>query len=320
MIATEDILKRKYITPNPDPILLALGEHLDLERCGHWDKIKASDKVCLLWNIGVKRPQNRELWFWMKEHSKPCYCVERASLPNMSMIDPNGMLADSTSYDGKRWNHPLNDEQHNAVTAYVKGHCSSECSLEKQCSLRMNKDAFMNTVGRKWKQIVFVPLQHGTDTTILMWSRWVQSVENFVKMIYILANHHPEILFVMKPHPVSKDKTIPLIPNVFNAINLHYKDCLAYCDKVYTINSGVGLQAMMWGKPTYVFGQSHYSFKDINKSIDDSDQAEFMLNDNYQVDMEKVYRYIHYVRFILWSDVDLSNGSTPCYYTRIRMI
>jgi capsule polysaccharide export protein KpsC/LpsZ len=153
-----------------------------------------------------------------------------------------------------------------------------------------------------------------------MWSRWVESVPGLVNVIQEVAKRHPKTLFLVKPHPLSQEKNIDQKHNVKNAVGFHYKDCLAYCDKVYVLNSGAGMQAMLWGKPTYIFGKSHYLFTRISKSVDNIQQAMDFVSDDFKVDMEKVLRFIYFLKFFFWSDVNLSQGAKKCRYETIRMI
>lgn len=322
VVVSDEARNRKYVMFGCDPIMLALSEHLDVKRAMCERHVYESDRVVLLYNNGVTHPRNVALWQWCKDNGRLAYCVERASLPNMSMIDRNGMLADSSSYDEANWNHPLTDEQRKATLDYIKELTTGDMSLEKQLSGRMDERTFWATVQydrRKYGRVVFVPLQKENDTTIRMWSRWVQSVGGFTKIIYNLAAEKPGTLFVVKPHPLSQVKALSPKSNVCIATGLNYKDCIAYSDKVFVINSGVGLQAMAWDKPLFVFGKSHYCFPGIGKQVDNMEMAHEAVVEDIPLDHEKMLRYIWYLRHVLWSCVDLSNGAKNAHYTEIRM-
>jgi len=322
MTISEEILKRKYITCNRDPILLALGEHLNIESTGSLENVRQSTRIPLLYNVGVRRVKNQELWQGFQEQGRLAYCLERGSLPDTAIIDPNGLLADSKSYTPPYWDKPLSLKQRRDVNGYIKALQGSSLSLEKQGVCRMDEAAFRKAIGQNGRhsEVVFVVLQKEGDTTILMWSRWAKSVANFLGMVQALARQHPNTLFLIKPHPLTPCKKVTVSDNIRNATALHYKDCLQYCDKVLVVNSGVGLQAMMWGKPTYMVGDSHYRIAGVNKTIATPEDMSLVINDNYRVDREKVLRYIHFLKFVFWSDIDLSNGVKQCKYIKIRMI
>lgn len=313
------IFRRKYVTCCNDPILVALGEYLDIEKTGV-NGVIDSQKVALIYNNGIKRPYMEAIWKSRQASHKPTYVMERGSLPNTSIIDKNGMLANSSSYDIENWNHPLSETSRKQIEEYIAWLTESSDTLEKQVS-DSNRNNFQQWLPPSscYDQIVFVPEQKPGDTTILMWSRWVKDIPTFRQLVYELASKNPSSLFIIKPHPLSSDKNIVQTHNVRNAVNMNYKDCLYFCDRVFVINSGVGLQAMAWKKPTYIFGKSHYHFAGINQIVDNEKEMQCALTAQYIFNDELSLRYLYYLKFVLWSDCDLTNGAKQCKYLSIRM-
>ena len=312
----------QYWTCGNDPIMTSLSEHIDLESRVGVNKIKEGGKTLLVYNNTPFRKWNHELWKHYKTKGWPCYCVERSSLPNMAMIDKNGMLAESSSYDECNWNHEISIDRATDTLNYIQSITQSDTSLERQQSGRLTRDEFWDKIKRdpsKYDTIVFVPLQKEADTTIRFWADWIESVDKFVSTIYYLSTERRNILFLIKPHPLSQNKSYPDSQNVVNVNGLHYKDCIQECDKVYVINSGVGLQALMWQKPVYTFGLSHYQFSGMGRKVNNSLQALEYVDEKRFFDYDKMLRYIAYLKFTLWSDVDLSKGAKQCKWLNVRM-
>jgi hypothetical protein len=123
---------------------------------------------------------------------------------------------------------------------------------------------------------IFVPLQLPHDETIKYHSPC--SVEEFVRGVaeWCVANQKT---VVFKGHPINLASMAPLeaIINKFDRRYVSYEVCgnvhdfIEHADKVYTINSGVGFEALLHKKPLVTFGKSEYdcvSFKCSLNSVD----------------------------------------------------
>ena len=96
------------------------------------------------------------------------------------------------------------------------------------------------------KPFVFVPLQIESDEVSKL--GWMSSYE----LAQMCVNRFDTV--VVKPHPGGNQKA----PK--GAIETHASihSILPKADKVCTVNSGVGFEALMYGKPVYVAGESDY--------------------------------------------------------------
>ena len=128
----------KFIAISTTRFIKTLRPFLDIEKSKDPKYIKRSGKSFIGWhptaNIG------RPLWEYYRAHNLPCYFVERGALPNTVVIDPDGFLCDSSSYDEENWNHPLTEQQGSEIDKYIAHLRGSSGSLEFQKSKRMIRE------------------------------------------------------------------------------------------------------------------------------------------------------------------------------------
>ena len=318
--------EEKFIACVATLFIKRLRPTLDIEKSKDFEYIKNSGKSFIGWNPTASEARGKSIWEYYKANNLPAYFVERGALPDTVVIDPNGFLCDSSSYDEENWNFPLLNGQEQDINQYIADLTSDESSLEHQKSSRLNKDQFHSAVGSVNKELIFVPMQLETDTVIERWSDWVKGVKQFFKIVEQLADAFPDKVFMVKPHPLTHLK-FDTQNNVINVDSLHYKDCLAYCDKVLLINSGLGLQALAWGKPVIIVGKAWYNFEGMNYKATDFNNTIDLLYADLPVDMEKAKRFLYFLKFVLYSDciqtkhINSShiNRTDDAEYTNIRI-
>jgi len=301
----------KFISPDSKVgYIRAIDSFLDIEYSDNFDYIKNSNKILLVWNYyacHVSKEErwklNNKIWNWYRQNNKLSYCMERGALPNTVFIDGNGFNVDSSSYNENNWNHILKEEEYFQAEHFIKTFTEDASSLEKQQTQRISKENFYEKLNLDNRIKVFVPLQVPWDSTILLWSDWVKGVEKFIKIVDALSKENKDILFLMKAHPLG-NLGIPNRENTRNLWDYHYKDCIKYSDKVLCINSGLGLQSMMWKKPTIVVGKTFYQFKDINYKANDEYEIIKLIKTAKAPNFDKVRRFIYFLMFKFYSDCD----------------
>lgn len=120
---------------------------------------------------------------------------------------------------------------------------------------------------------LFFPLQVSTDSQIL-WNSDISQAEALAKGAEMAKNEGR--VLVVKPHPAEPHwEAIREILQLKR--RLHYKlvggntfDLLQHCSRVITLNSTVGLEAMLIGKPVEVLGRAHYA------GFNESDLARYL--------------------------------------------
>lgn len=116
------------------------------------------------------------------------------------------------------------------------------------------------------KKFLLFPCQIPHDQTIKLHSD-ISVSEGLVKTIEIAKIL--KLQLIVKPHPVNMNSMEPLAKIVSwgfkkgydliwaDDVNIH--DLLEKCEAVFTINSGVGMEALLHKKPVYCFGRSEYA-------------------------------------------------------------
>ncbi len=109
------------------------------------------------------------------------------------------------------------------------------------------------------RRILF-PMQVELDTNILLYSPYSSMRRAFLAIHELLATPHTE--FIVRPHPEEVPghrSNIPAFDRVCVTNEGSLTDWIDSCDLVATINSTVGLEALLRGKPVLALGASIYS-------------------------------------------------------------
>jgi hypothetical protein len=115
---------------------------------------------------------------------------------------------------------------------------------------------------RKSKRIIFVPLQVESDTNIILHS----PIKSMAALLHRIWNdyHDKETAIVVRPHPEEQAKIkLPRLPGVFVDDRGGLDVWLELADLTVTINSTVGLSALLRGRPVLSYGKSIFSGKGL---------------------------------------------------------
>lgn len=240
------------------------------------------------------------LYQWCKNTGFPFIVSERGALPGAVYHDRSGFLNDSINYNEDRWNFDLDSTEHDEITSYIEEIKEGKDNLERQ-SDRVDTFTLRQRLGIKPKQkVLFVPFQQPNDTVIRYFSGPIESYEKFhAKICSLVEELGPEWKILYKKHPVEDD--IAEIPGATAVHDVNLHDLLDLCHSVALINSGTGLYAMMYGKPLYVFGNSWYASEGLCVTVRNPDKAADLIKAGFEVDYEKVLRFIKYLRFDFYS-------------------
>jgi len=142
-------------------------------------------------------------------------------------------------------------------------------SLTKKIQYALGrKKYFAETVGAQSPELptektVFLPLQVSNDTQITLYSPWIKNLEQSVEATIrampegysLIVRDHPEdrrnrsytqIIDMVQRAGAYWAPTQPLLPIIQNA------------DAIVTVNSTVGFEGLLWGKPVVTLGQAFY--------------------------------------------------------------
>lgn len=247
-----------------------------------------------------------------KANNLPFICFERGALPNTVCLDVNGFNYNSSSYNEANWNVKLSDLDIEVVDRYISDFKSGGKDLERQKSDNVTADCLLDSLNiSRYKKVVFIPLQVSTDTVIKHFCGYIKTYSNFIDKIHTLARQHKDILFLYKHHPIEHktngkkfliDDTS--YDNMICVDDFHFKACIDLCDIVMCINSGTGLAAMIYNKPTLLFGDAFYQFNGINHKVTSETNFMDLLYEPLNVDFERVQKFIYWLTNKFYSSVE----------------
>lgn len=220
--------------------------------------------------------------------------AERGSLPGSVFFDPNGFLLDSSSYDVEKWDRPLSDEKRQRTIEYFRQERAQDCTLESQ-GARIGSTELRKRLGiRRWQKVLYVSLQRPSDTVTNYFCGEIGSYANFLRLVEEVSQSLPSgWTMVIKQHPLEDDDM-----SRYHAIDLgrsHIKDVLDMADCVLTFNSGVGVLAMIWNKPTLLAGAAFYADDRINRQVLAAEDVIRNLKALFTPDQETILRFCSYL-------------------------
>lgn len=180
----------------------------------------------------------------------------------------NGLLPNTTTVDAKGINYanslPRTPEFYRQLS--VPADFSSGCELVVR-PLAKGKQEVESVVLPK--RYVFVPFQVETDTQILVYGGWVKNMRHlYAQLQAVVAGlDDKELVFVIKEHPTSleryDDLQLEKNPRLIFANGNNTQDLIADAEAVITINSTVGIEALMLQKKVISLGQAFYTIEGI---------------------------------------------------------
>jgi predicted glycosyltransferase involved in capsule biosynthesis len=274
-----------------------------------------------------------KIYQWCRSTGFPYLCFDRGALADSWFLDARGFNADSGSYARERWDRELSPDERAEAISYIRQALSGANTLEKQGD-RIGGDALAARLQTGGKRVLFVPLQRPSDSVIRYFAGAWKTYDEFLRFIDDAAKElkHQGWIVLCKKHPLETE-SLPLQQAVYAPDDTHFIDLLELCHGVALVNSGVGVYAMMMGKPCFVFGHAFYAFEDVNQTTAAGDVAEFcrQLQRGAAVNMETVYRFVHYLKQTLYSfgrsrtklvqeaDGSMRNATTTIDFYEVRL-
>ncbi len=269
----------------------------DLESLDMSAFLGSHDISTILISSPYANPVRKAIYDWCRATGFPYFAFERGALPDSWFFDPNGFNADSRSYHRRNWDKRLGSEDRADAIAYIARTLTGEETLERQGD-PIGGEALAEKLRIGGRKVLVVPLQRPSDTVTIHMAGPAKSCGDFLQAIDDAAGLLKRAGWVVlcKRHPL-ETASPALVHAQYVPDDTHFIDLLELGDAVALINSGVGLYAMMMGKPCYVFGDAFYAFDGINTRVTDLDPA--AIRDTVlagsSVDRESVLRFIHYL-------------------------
>ncbi|WP_018984347.1 capsular polysaccharide export protein, LipB/KpsS family [Salinimonas chungwhensis] len=127
------------------------------------------------------------------------------------------------------------------------------------------------------KRYIFVPFQVETDSQIISNSPWIR---NMRQLYWHISNvleqvNDPHLYVVIKEHPsepVRHDNLHHQNKRILFANQCNTQKLIEQACAVMTINSTVGLEALLLGKPVIVLGKACYGIEGVSKQVKSEEQ------------------------------------------------
>ena len=243
---------------------------------------------------------------WAKENAFPFIVFERGGLTDSWFFDRAGFNADSASYDVEHWEQDLEPAERQRIDEYIGGVLRSEDALEKNAP-RVGTRRLRQKLKLSDRRVLFVPFQRPHDTVIRYFAGWTGGVDGFADMVeQVAARLDPkEWVVVAKKHPLEIER--PDREGVrFVDDDTHFLDLVALADAVLLMNSGVGLYALMMGKPLMHASPAYYGHDSLCEHVQSTDDVIAFLDAPRAPDADAVARYLHHLRFGVYSFGDVT--------------
>lgn len=164
-------------------------------------------------------------------------------------------------------------------------------------------------------RFIFVPLQVPNDTQIVCYSPWIKSMDVFYNEVMnaIEKLNDPDLKVVFKEHPSWHKHYSHLYkkhPQALFANGNATADLVEKAQAVVTINSTVGLEALLLGRRVITLGQACYNIEGLvlqARNKQELSEGLFRLEQGWQLDLnlrDKFFSYLKHVYTIegRWQD------------------
>lgn len=250
ILRREGKLKRKSRWPN-----IALAIHKVLYRLQFRayfhlaaDRYRRLNPKCVcVWN--GHRLREKAAVVAARHLGLPVLFFENGYLPNTTLIDSEGVNSACSL--------PRNP------AFYKDKHPESHCAYEiKTLDIREPiKSKQSSDTAAIQGDFIFVPFQVDLDSQLLINSPHLKNMRDFYQLLLQLAQAHPALTFVIKEHPsclLSYRDLHHLQTNIrFSGENT--EQLIRKARAILTINSSVGMEAIIFHKPVITLGKAFYN-------------------------------------------------------------
>jgi len=150
---------------------------------------------------------------------------------------------------------------------------------------------------------LFVPLQVRGDTQISVHGGWIGSVPSFIDEVATAAQHLPAgWRVVFREHPSDRQGNAEQLGRlvgprvaVDNATDTF--ELVRRSAGVVTVNSSVGMQALLFGKPVLVLGRSNYSVPGVAATAGSAEElaAAFAAAQDWDIDLKLADAFLRFL-------------------------
>ncbi len=231
----------------------------------------------LIWNGGKFRQQLAvEI---AKLYGVKIYFYENGLLPETMVCDPKGI----------NYNNSVPRKKE-----FYEHYFHGQSTLPKQLIPRKGKgrEVFRGNKEKLPSKYIFVPFQVDYDTQIISHSPWIRDMRMLFAIIENIAKDS-EYHFVFKEHPSSGIQYPDLHqrakkhPTLMFANAHTTQELIEKSDAVITINSTVGIEALLFHKKVMVLGNAFYAIDGIAEQASSEEKIKKFLKDLNRVTIYK---------------------------------
>ncbi len=222
----------------------------------------------------LRREQPANIVMWNGSHR---YCQLLLALRPEgcgTFFFENGLLPDTTTVDPKGVNY-RNSVPRDAdfYRNYRPAEGASEARLQLIPRASRNKDLKAVSLPERY---VFIPFQDDRDTQVRLFSPWIDNMRQLFALGKRLAEECG-LTVVFKEHPSSRES----YPDLHAQTHEHLlfangnptQELIENSEFVVTINSTVGLESLLLGKPVMTLGQAFFNVPGLVAHADSASEA-----------------------------------------------
>jgi len=207
--------------------------------------------------------------FLMKVAAKisniPVFHVERGLLPDTLVFDPQGV--NFKSYVSGSYLPLISEAERGAARSYISDFASKgKTIVGKDQESDLTREELNHALGLQANaKYIFFPMQIEGDSNIVLNSPIYKKMASVIEDLEHVAEQ-TGLKVICRPHPeysLTPAELKSLHPGVIFDNSMHLHTMLKHAVANVIINSTVGLESILLGKPTIALGHSVYSAKGI---------------------------------------------------------
>jgi len=146
---------------------------------------------------------------------------------------------------------------------------------------------------------IFFPFQIPSDQQIRVHSRWIKTMDDFMNLIISFAAKYPDKNFVIKEHPSFKQSIAGKYPprkNILFANGNSTEELIKNARLVITLNSTVGIEALLFGKPVITLADACYNIDGLVRHAENTKKLdEFIMDEGWLADERLRIQFLGYI-------------------------
>ena len=239
--------------------------------------------------------------------AKTCF-FENGLLPNTTTLDPQGVNASGIlSRKPADFFRSIQIDR-NKLDALFSEKLTVRAQKKRWYKKKKAQPAVLPETPDLDTPYIFVPFQVHDDTQIIIHSPYVNNMTQFTEWIAAAvrqynAMHHKNLRIIIKEHPSDQgrqnyDFLRTQYPEITFLKQFSTEQLIEHAAAIVTVNSTVGMEALMKHKDVIALGNASYTIDGIVKraqSVDGIVSALTLLHDNH--DDELIDQFLYYIRY-----------------------